>query len=444
MKKITLERLLYKNYLKTSLVSIFLIELFLVFFYFIIHKNMINKSSEFLLNDVENSISLIIENHSQTVDEESIKTQSLEHLLNHFIKIKLPYKGKILIINNLGEILFIDENIKELLDIHTNKSNILNHQNLKIVNYFKEIMKEKNLNKILLNEKKYLLFSKRIQMNSLYVVAFIDENNILNKINNLEEYYEKLAYIVIFSVLIFYIMFFFYLSFKAKDFVDRINEPLLNIIEFTKNLGIKKDIKNLESCGIFEIDRLSSNFNNMIVELDMRTNRLILEETKRIYQEKLANTDPLTGAYNRRYLNEFSYEYLKIVKRENKDLSLLLLDLDDFKNINDTFGHEIGDIVIKQLVEISKSSIRESDLIIRFGGDEFIILLPNTNIQSARFVANKIINKITEYNKNKEFNFSISVGISDYQIGDNSIDNIILRADKSLYKAKKIGKNCVV
>ena len=189
MKKITLERLLYKNYLKTSLVSIFLIELFLVFFYFIIHKNMINKSSEFLLNDVENSISLIIENHSQTVDEESIKTQSLEHLLNHFIKIKLPYKGKILIINNLGEILFIDENIKELLDIHTNKSNILNHQNLKIVNYFKEIMKEKNLNKILLNEKKYLLFSKRIQMNSLYVVAFIDENNILNKINDLEGYY---------------------------------------------------------------------------------------------------------------------------------------------------------------------------------------------------------------------------------------------------------------
>lgn len=444
MKKITFERLLYKNYLKTSLVSIFLIELFLVFFYFIIHKNMINKSSEFLLNDVENSISLIIENHSQTVDEESIKTQSLEHLLNHFIKIKLPYKGKILIINNFGEILFIDENLKELLDIHTNKSNILNHQNLKIVNYFKEIMKEKNLNKILLNEKKYLLFSKRIQMNSLYVVAFIDENNILNKINDLEGYYEKLAYIVIFSVLIFYIMFFFYLSFKAKDFVDRINEPLLNIIEFTKNLGIKKDIKNLESCGIFEIDRLSSNFNNMIVELDMRTNKLILEETKRIYQEKLANTDPLTGAYNRRYLNEFSYEYLKIVKRENKDLSLLLLDLDDFKNINDTFGHEIGDIVIKQLVEISKSSIRESDLIIRFGGDEFIILLPNTNIQSARFVANKIINKITEYNKNKEFNFSISVGISHYQIGDNSIDNIILRADKSLYKAKKIGKNCVV
>ena len=444
MKKITLERLVYKNYLKTSLVSIFLIELFLVFFYFIIHKNMINKSSEFLLNDVQKSISLIIENNNQLVDKNFTKTQSLNDLLSHFIEMKLPNKGKILIINNLGEVLYLDENLKNLLDIHTEKLNILNHQNLKIVNYFKEIMKEKNLNKMVLGEKNYFLFSTKIENNSLYVVTFIDENNILNKINDLQEYNDKLAYIVIFSVLIFYMMFFFYLSFKAKCFVDKINEPLLNIIEFTKNLGIKKDIKNLEPCGIFEIDRLSSNFNNMIVELDMRTNRLILEETKRIYHENLANTDPLTGAYNRRYLNEFSYEYLKIVKRENKDLSLLLVDLDDFKKINDTFGHEIGDIVIKQLVEISKICIRESDLIVRFGGDEFVILLPNTNIQSARFVANKLINKINEYNKNKEFYFSISVGISHYQIGDNSIDNIIQRADEALYEAKRVGKNCVV
>lgn len=444
MKKITLERLVYKNYLKTSLVSIFLIELFLVFFYFIIHKNMINKSSEFLLNDVQKSISLIIENNNQLIDKNFTKTQSLNDLLSYFIEMKLPYKGKILIINNLGEVLYLDENLKNLLDIHSEKLNILNHQNLKIVNYFKEIMKEKNLNKMVLGEKNYFLFSTKIENNSLYVVTFIDENNILNKINDLQEYNDKLAYIVIFSVLIFYMMFFFYLSFKAKCFVDKINEPLLNIIEFTKNLGIKKDIKNLEPCGIFEIDRLSSNFNNMIVELDMRTNRLILEETKRIYHENLANTDPLTGAYNRRYLNEFSYEYLKIVKRENKDLSLLLVDLDDFKKINDTFGHEIGDIVIKQLVEISKICIRESDLIVRFGGDEFVILLPNTNIQSARFVANKLINKINEYNKNKEFNFSISVGISHYQIGDNSIDNIIQRADGALYEAKRVGKNCVV
>gem|GEM_PF-5161750 len=439
MKKITLERVLYKNYLKTSLISIFLIELFLVFFYFIINKNMIDKSANFLLNDVENSISLIVENHSLTITEESS-----DYSTNHFTQMKLPYDGKILIIDNSGKILFVDKEIQNILNLQENKINILNHQDLKIVNYFKEIIKEKNLNKIVINKKNYLLFSIKVVKNSTYVVAFISEDNILEGIQSLGKYYEKLAYIMVFAVLVFYIIFFFYLSFKAKEFVDRINQPLLKIIEFTKNLGMKKDIKNLESCGVFEIDRLSYNFNNMIVELDRRTNKLILEETKRIYQERLANTDPLTGAYNRRYLNEFSFEYLKIVKRENKELSLLLLDLDDFKIINDTFGHEIGDIVIKELVKISKLSIRESDLVVRFGGDEFIILLPNTNILSAKLVANKIINKVNEYNKDKEYNFSISIGTSYYQAGDNSIDDLIARADESLYEAKRVGKNRVV
>ena len=136
-------------------------------------------------------------------------------------------------------------------------------------------------------------------------------------------------------------------------------------------------------------------------------------------------------------------QYLKIVKRENKNLSLLILDLDDFKKINDTFGHEIGDLVIKQLVEIAKNSIRKNDLIVRFGGDEFIILLPNTQIEQAKTVALKIIDKIDEYNKDKEFNFTISVGVSSYQKGDETIDNLISRADDALYEAKTTGKNKV-
>lgn len=436
MKKITLERVLYKNYLRTSLISIFLIELFLVFFYFIINKNMIDKSANFLLNDVENSISLIVENQALGITEDPS--------INQFTQMKLPYDGKILIIDNSGKILFVDEQIQNILNLQENKINIFNHQDLKIVNYFKEIVKEKNLNKIVINKKNYLLFSIKVPKNSTYVVAFISEDKILDGIHNLGRYYEKLAYILAFSVLVFYILFFFYVSFKAKEFTDRINQPLLKIIEFTKNLGMKKDIQTLEPCGVFEIDRLSGNFNNMIIELDRRTNKLILEETKRIYQERLANTDPLTGAYNRRYLNEFSFEYLKIVKRENKDLSLLLIDLDDFKIINDSYGHEIGDIVIKELVKISKASIRESDLVVRFGGDEFIVLLPNTNILNARLVANKIMNKVNEYNKDKEYNFSISIGTSHYKIGDNSIDDLIARADNSLYEAKRVGKNRVV
>lgn len=206
----------------------------------------------------------------------------------------------------------------------------------------------------------------------------------------------------------------------------------------------KESTFELEACGIKEIDSLSSNFKSMLKELDERTKKLIIEENNSAYHENLANTDVLTGAYNRRYLYTFSEQYFKIVKRENKDLSLLLLDLDDFKKINDYFGHETGDLVLKQIVDISKSCIRDNDLVVRFGGDEFIILLPNTSKDEAKIVALKIMQKLDEDNKNKEIKFTISLGIAHYQNADSSIENLISRADNSLYEAKGLGKNCIV
>ena len=122
----------------------------------------------------------------------------------------------------------------------------------------------------------------------------------------------------------------------------------------------------------------------------------------------------------------------------------MIVDLDDFKNINDTYGHEIGDLVLIQFVKIARETIRENDLIIRFGGDEFILLLPNTNIKNAKIIATKIINRVSEYNMSTDVNFLISIGIADYQEKDLIIDDIISRADKSLYEAKRAGKNRAV
>jgi diguanylate cyclase (GGDEF)-like protein len=121
-----------------------------------------------------------------------------------------------------------------------------------------------------------------------------------------------------------------------------------------------------------------------------------------------------------------------------------MIDLDDFKKINDIFGHETGDTVLKQLVSLSRNVIRENDLIIRLGGDEFLILLPNTNMENAKLVATKIVESINIYNKNKSFSFTVSIGISQFDVNDFSIGNMIMRADNCLYKAKKIGKNCIV
>ena len=345
---------------------------------------------------------------------------------------------------NLQNFRYNRDNINKTIN-KSDKFNILDYSDKEIANNFKNIIEDKSYShKIRINNKNYLLFIHKMEKTSWYVISLIKEEDVLKEIRNLKNYYDNLGYIIILTICIFYIVFFFFLKFKAKVFVSQINNPLLEIIKLTKNIGKTKDTKTLNSCGILEIDELNKNFNSLILELNKRTNNLIIEETKRIYQEKLANTDTLTGAYNRRYLKEFSTDYLKIVKREKKNLSLLIIDLDDFKKINDTFGHETGDEVLIKFVKITRASIRKNDLIVRFCGDEFIILLPNTNISNARILANKIINKINEYNMNKEISFSISVGVSQYEEKDNSIENLISRADDSLYEAKKRGKNCVI
>lgn len=389
---------------------------------------------------------------------------TVDDFINSFQDNNLPYDGKSFIMDNSGKIIAMPKEIKEIFNIrdiskyeyklnekikHTiyrsDEFSIFNYPDRKVVNTFENIIENKSYNHdIKIDDKEYLLFTNKMKNTSWRIISLIDKDKVLKEVHELELYYKKLGLLIIVTIILFYVGFFFFLQYKARKFVKLINVPLLKIIDITKNLGTNKNIKSLESCGIFEIDKVNNNFNTLVNELDYRTNKLIEEETKRVYQEKLANTDPLTGSFNRRYLNEFSIEYLRIIKRENKNLSLLMVDIDDFKNINDTFGHETGDKVIKQLVSIIKDVVRENDLIVRFGGDEFLILLPNTNLINARLVGQKIADHIDKYNKDKEFNFTISMGISMFNKQDNSIEDMISRADNALYEAKKIGKNCIV
>ena len=389
---------------------------------------------------------------------------TVDDFINSFQDNNLPYDGKSFIMDNSGKIIAMPKEIKEIFNIrdiskyeyklnekikHTiyrsDEFSIFNYPDRKVVNTFENIIENKSYNHdIKIDDKEYLLFTNKMKNTSWRIISLIDKDKVLKEVHELELYYKKLGLLIIVTIILFYVGFFFFLQYKARKFVKLINVPLLKIIDITKNLGTNKNIKSLESCGIFEIDKVNNNFNTLVNELDYRTNKLIEEETKRVYQEKLANTDSLTGSFNRRYLNEFSIEYLRIIKRENKNLSLLMVDIDDFKNINDTFGHETGDKVIKQLVSIIKDVVRENDLIVRFGGDEFLILLPNTNLINARLVGQKIADYIDKYNKDKEFNFTISMGISMFNKQDNSIEDMISRADNALYEAKKIGKNCIV
>jgi len=163
----------------------------------------------------------------------------------------------------------------------------------------------------------------------------------------------------------------------------------------------------------------------------------------------LATLDSLSGLYNRVAFMKLGQKELSRAKKHNEQLSLLMMDLDSFKTINDTFGHAAGDEVIRKLGNIITTSFRKTDFAGRLGGDEFVVLLKNTSLTEAKRIAEKFretVFKTKVFYKNQEISFTVSIGVAamlDIDNNDN-IEDILKQADEALYQAKAQGRNCVV
>jgi len=158
--------------------------------------------------------------------------------------------------------------------------------------------------------------------------------------------------------------------------------------------------------------------------------------------EHLVNYDGLTNIYNRRYFNNTLKHEITSCEKHNNSLSLIMIDIDNFKRVNDNYGHDTGDYVLKQMCAIIKANLRRSDVFARLGGEEFVIVTPRTNIKDAKFIAEKVRKVVEEYKFQYVENITISLGVTEFIKGDNS-DNIYKRSDIALYKAKTSGKNRV-
>ena len=172
-----------------------------------------------------------------------------------------------------------------------------------------------------------------------------------------------------------------------------------------------------------------------------------LEQQKKLLY--LASTiDPLLGIYNRTYLIQvLSTEFAKS-KRYQHVFSCILIDIDDFKMVNDNYGHQVGDQILIRIANVIKKELREVDSFGRYGGEEFVIILPSTNAQEASLAAEKVRLKIagTDFNDLGDgITMTISQGISDSSIDNPSSEDVLLhRVDTALYQAKSMGKNCSV
>lgn len=161
--------------------------------------------------------------------------------------------------------------------------------------------------------------------------------------------------------------------------------------------------------------------------------------------------DHLTGLYNRRFIYEYWSKKSSEAIRKKEKIAILIMDIDDFKKINDTYGHDTGDVVLRVVANTTKESVRDMDIVCRWGGEEFVVVLPSVKgSEEILTIAERIrvnINNKTMYSKNGDpINVSVSLGVTVYpdEIKEPDFDKIVSLADEKLYKAKKEGKNRVV
>jgi diguanylate cyclase (GGDEF)-like protein len=159
--------------------------------------------------------------------------------------------------------------------------------------------------------------------------------------------------------------------------------------------------------------------------------------------ETVSNTDKLTKLYNRSKINRVIERSIYFYKKYDKNFSIILLDIDDFKQVNDTYGHLAGDIVLKEFANVIKSNLKENYIAGRWGGEEFMIILPQTSLDDAVAFANKLKQAINNYNFSYKFSNSATFGVAEFSKNDTK-ESIIDKADKALYKGKEKGKNQVV
>ena len=203
--------------------------------------------------------------------------------------------------------------------------------------------------------------------------------------------------------------------------------------------------------GNSEISYLAQVFNHMVASL--RRGRAVIAEAQEALMEKnrelhaLSVTDGLTGLFNRKHLMELFEMEMARKRRYDEPLAILIADIDHFKRINDTYGHLAGDAVLRRVANTFHSIVRECDHVGRYGGEEFLLILPNSPVAGAVEMAERIreaVSRIEFYNDGNEFSITISIGVAECQSVEESMEAILGRADGALYQAKAAGRDQVM
>lgn len=233
------------------------------------------------------------------------------------------------------------------------------------------------------------------------------------------------------------------LGYNWIESIEKISNEIRSKSAYTKD---KRSRQNKDQSELADIHKA---FNEIHGDLEDKMGKLD-EVTKQLLElniklEAMATVDSLTSLYNRRYFDLKLIEEARKADRENQELSLMMIDFDNFKHYNDSYGHQTGDKLLQEVASIIKSSLRRSDMVFRYGGDEFSVLVPGCNIAKAAEIAQNFVKKISETQFTSSDGQSldkitISCGVAHYK---DSLEDFMVMADKCLFAAKEAGKNCV-
>ncbi len=237
------------------------------------------------------------------------------------------------------------------------------------------------------------------------------------------------------------------LASQIKSQEELRNVPLLVLVDEDDKAIMFKALE----MGINDYLTVPVDKNEMIARVRMQIRRKKYQEAlKAHYQQSIsmALTDGLTGLYNRHYLNTHLANMVKQAQQDSKNLAVMIMDMDHFKQVNDTYGHDAGDMVLKQLAGLIMGAARSTDLAARFGGEEFVVLMPETDPQAALNAANRMrdIVEKTPFTINADgttIQKTISIGVSSLHPDGDSVETLLKRADEALYAAKNGGRNKV-
>lgn len=393
---------------------------------------------------------------------------TIESLVSNVLEKELPFDGKMFLVDTKGMILAMPESIEKLLGLAELKKHIYTHSitetvikpeefNLFInespfVQPFKSMIQNNIKNsEILIHKDKYFVLNTTVEQTGWKLFTIIKEEKVLKSPIELKAFSNFIGYLAIAFMALFYIIFFVILFRKAKNITDIIASPIDSLSTLTSTILVDRSQKIvIPKTHIKEIHNLSNNFFKMSNELDSRTEKLIQvelekqkkeKEVKKYYDQSM--TDPLTKLYNRNKVDCTLPMLLDSYANKNKEIfSLIYLDIDYFKSINDTYGHQKGDEVLTVISSLLTSNTRESDIVCRIGGEEFLIITEN-NLEVTKAMAEHLRKIIESADFKIDGTVTCSFGVSEVQLNDTAI-TIIERADKALYEAKATGRNKVI